>query len=374
MNKIPTHYGNLKVARDSPDFVIRAAYKALCQKYHPDKNPGNAHAARIMTIINQSYEVLSDPERRRMHDVWIAQKEAETRQWQEGSSPPQPTSTPPAPPPPSGSSCEGHAEGASHDHATPKESIQAKSFGERVRQYCSGAWRWLMQFMREAFVAAPGLTSLFVLILLVCAWTFLGSFLLPNHSKPYQADPQIASASEPETRTPNASDTGPDCHIIVPGSCGISSAMTGTASAQMPSSGNSKVEHAPNGNPWPRRAGYVKGYPIANTRGYSEVTVDNAGIDSDVFVKLVSLDGATAHPVRQFYIPHGSKFKMETVKAGTYDLRYRDLDSGALSRSQSFEVVERRSGRNIEYSNMSITLQKSQGGNFQTYALGEDEF
>jgi len=73
--KLRTHYDNLKVSRDAQDFVIRAAYKALSQRYHPDKNP-NPDAARIMQLINGSYRVLSDPELRAEHDAWIAAKEA----------------------------------------------------------------------------------------------------------------------------------------------------------------------------------------------------------------------------------------------------------------------------------------------------------
>ncbi|MDB5935298.1 MAG: hypothetical protein JWQ01_2642, partial [Massilia sp.] len=58
MAKIHTHYDNLKVARLAPPEVIRAAYKALTQKYHPDKNPGDEKAARIMAILNTAYGIL----------------------------------------------------------------------------------------------------------------------------------------------------------------------------------------------------------------------------------------------------------------------------------------------------------------------------
>lgn len=58
MAQIHTHYDNLKVARNAPPEVIRAAYKTLSQKFHPDRNHGNAEAARIMAIINASYEVF----------------------------------------------------------------------------------------------------------------------------------------------------------------------------------------------------------------------------------------------------------------------------------------------------------------------------
>ena len=61
MPRVHTHYDNLKVARNAPPEVIRAAYKILSQRYHPDRNPGNPEAARIMRIINASYDVLCDP-------------------------------------------------------------------------------------------------------------------------------------------------------------------------------------------------------------------------------------------------------------------------------------------------------------------------
>jgi hypothetical protein len=70
-----THYDNLKVARDAPLEVIRAAYKTLSQKHHPDRNPGNPNAAGILVILNAAYEVLSDPVKREQHDQWIRQQE-----------------------------------------------------------------------------------------------------------------------------------------------------------------------------------------------------------------------------------------------------------------------------------------------------------
>jgi curved DNA-binding protein CbpA len=75
MARIHTHYDNLKVARDAPPEVIRAAYKSLSQKYHPDRNGGSASANRIIQIINASYDVLSDPAKRREHDDWIGRNE-----------------------------------------------------------------------------------------------------------------------------------------------------------------------------------------------------------------------------------------------------------------------------------------------------------
>lgn len=131
---------------------------------------------------------------------------------------------------------------------------------------------------------------------------------------------------------------------------------------------------APNGSPWPATAAYVESYPRLRANGLSEVTVDNSQNDSDVFVKLVSLNEAIASPVRHMFIPAGSRFTMKNVAAGQYDVRYRDLNSGALSRSESFGVEERRTVDGTEYSSMTLTLYKVQGGNFQTFDLSESEF
>lgn len=62
-----THYDVLRVTRDAPPEVIRAAYKALSQKWHPDKNP-SPEAGAIMQSINDAYAVLSDPSERAGYD------------------------------------------------------------------------------------------------------------------------------------------------------------------------------------------------------------------------------------------------------------------------------------------------------------------
>lgn len=75
MKTVHSHYENLKVSREAPVEVIKAAFKALMQKYHPDKNQSN-DATEIAKIIQQSYEILSDPVSRAAHDRWIKQQEA----------------------------------------------------------------------------------------------------------------------------------------------------------------------------------------------------------------------------------------------------------------------------------------------------------
>lgn len=73
---VPTYYDILQIGRDAPAGDIRAAYRRMAQRYHPDKSPDNPYAPRVMAHLNKAYEVLSDPQRREKHDRWIARKEA----------------------------------------------------------------------------------------------------------------------------------------------------------------------------------------------------------------------------------------------------------------------------------------------------------
>ena len=76
MPRFHTYYDNLKVPRTASPEAIRAAYRQLSQKHHPDRNSGDPEAARIMVLINVAYGALSDPARRAQHDRWIAEQES----------------------------------------------------------------------------------------------------------------------------------------------------------------------------------------------------------------------------------------------------------------------------------------------------------
>lgn len=73
-----TYYDNLKVARNAPAAVIKAAYRALSQQYHPDRNP-DPDAQRIIRLINEAYDVLGDPVRRAEYDRELAAQEKEEK-------------------------------------------------------------------------------------------------------------------------------------------------------------------------------------------------------------------------------------------------------------------------------------------------------
>jgi hypothetical protein len=131
---------------------------------------------------------------------------------------------------------------------------------------------------------------------------------------------------------------------------------------------------ADNGVPFPTQASYIKNYPVRFTDGYSSVTVDNSKNNSDVFVKLFSLDSRPEQPIRVFFIPAYKSFTAEKIRPGRYDVRYRDLSTGALFRTDKFDLQETQIGSGIQFSRLRLTLYKVAGGNMQTHGISEQEF
>lgn len=63
------HYERLKVNPDAPVEVIRAAYRALAAKYHPDRHTQSQSTHADMVALNAAYEVLADPSTRAAYDA-----------------------------------------------------------------------------------------------------------------------------------------------------------------------------------------------------------------------------------------------------------------------------------------------------------------
>ena len=63
------HYQVLGISPNSSQDDIKAAFKKLAVKYHPDKNPGNAIAEDLFKEINRAYQTLSNPYKRHQYDI-----------------------------------------------------------------------------------------------------------------------------------------------------------------------------------------------------------------------------------------------------------------------------------------------------------------
>lgn len=282
MAKIHTHYDNLKVARMAPQEVIRAAYKALTQKYHPDKNPGDEKSARIMAIVNTAYGILSDPVRRKEHDDWIAAEELEIA-WIE-----------------SAHADDGHK--GARAHGWEPRPVEAPAPYRVVRD---PKW-WL------ALLACFGAGCAAALLLVeqprvvpVALASALGTQVAARAPQPEPASLDVGAPARPADIKALAVTQlvvparAPDCDLEL------------------------RTPAAPNGEPWPAASGYVDGYPVANHGQEMQVAVDNSANEAAVFVKLYDLD-RRANVRHAYVLPHES-LTIDKLAAGRYEVRYQNV-------------------------------------------------
>jgi len=308
MGKIHTHYDNLKVSRMAPQEVIRAAYKALSQKYHPDKNPGDEKAARIMAILNSAYDTLSDTQRRREHDEWIAAEEWEI-EWLESTR--------------NEDGRGGDKQRHDADRWNPEPVDDPQPLPAPLRK-----WRWWTALAGCLVVGWIGGTMASESALLEAA---LGGKV----SSGAKAEAQRAAKAEPRERErddwaaqkpfyPEA-DTSPApkgapvkvlalSQIVLPG-------VTPDCDH------DSQTQVAPNGEPWPANSGYLEGFTIGNRGDDIQLMLDNANNASAVFIKVYDVERRAN--VRYAYVQAHDKLMVDKLSNGKYEIRYQNLDPGA---------------------------------------------
>jgi curved DNA-binding protein CbpA len=305
MGKIHTHYDNLKVARGAPQEVIRAAYKALSQKYHPDKNPGDEKAARIMAIVNTAYGTLADPQRRKEHDDWIAQEEFEV-EWLE-------------------STREERAVEA------PEQAWADQPAGRRRRVTLARNWRWWLSIVCSLGLGwVAGVVTMAeprqVSTVLASAWGGSPGTLTASANRPYgRAERDGETDSWGSTAGRAASETEGEAspvkvmavsHIVVP-----------EAGADCDNETPALV--APNGEPWPTRSGYVSGFPVANKGQDMELSLDNSNNAFPVFIKVYDLERHAN--VRYVFVQAHDRHIVDELATGRYEIRYQNIDLAGKS-------------------------------------------
>jgi hypothetical protein len=299
MAKIHTHYDNLKVARGAPQEVIRAAYKALSQKYHPDKNPGDEKAARIMAIVNTAYNTLSDPVRRKEHDEWIAAEEWEV-EWLESS----------------------HTEDG-------REAGWEAPAPPRPRRLALSNLKWWVG-MAGCFVAGACAAVLWFqpprVLPSALAWPgperAASAAVRADVRAEVRADVPGAEAAADNWARPAGQDKPPPPEV---------KALAATqlvVPARAPDCDTDlQALLSPNGEPWPAQSGYVAGYPVGNLGEEMQFMIDNSANTSPVFVKIYDLDRRAN--VRHAFVQAHDRLAIDKLGAGKYEVRYQNIMTGA---------------------------------------------
>ena len=290
MAKIHTHYDNLKVARQAPREVIRAAYKALSQKYHPDKNPGDDKAARIMALLNTAYGTLADPQSRREHDEWIAAEEWEV-DW---------------------------TQGGRREERRGKRAAETGGANRHKKKAARAQPAWRGWKLWCGMAACFGLGG-------------LGGVLMQSKLELMPANPESALAirtvpkAEPATLALAAFEQTPLAMIAAP-EVKIAAVSQVVLPSAPPVCDETPALTAPNGQAWPKRSGPVSGFPFGNKGADMRVTVDNRGNGWPVLVKLYDLERRAN--VRYLFILAHDKLIVDQLAFGKYEVRYQKINAG----------------------------------------------
>jgi hypothetical protein len=104
------------------------------------------------------------------------------------------------------------------------------------------------------------------------------------------------------------------------------------------------------------------------------VVADNSGSPNDLFVKLIDRDQKPLKAVRVGFLRARDKLNFERVKPGHYDIRYMNLDTGAIKQSPAVEVIGTDADGGLQYTGWTVPLYETIDGKIYHREITEHEF
>lgn len=153
--------------------VVKAAYRALSLKYHPDRNPGKESSCHDkMQQINNAYSILSDVGRRAVYDqtLTVTPKKAYTPPKADPVRPQPAYSPPPKPEPKYASPKYGDESGQGFKpNQTP---LKPTSLKHHAALFLESFWKGLVEFSIELWNVSKEI------FWPIFKWTFFGIFII----------------------------------------------------------------------------------------------------------------------------------------------------------------------------------------------------
>ena len=389
------YYEILEVHPKASSEIIKKAYFTLAKKYHPDVYPDKKFAIKKMAMLNEAYEVLSNPNKRKTYDAQrtgFSGESNQNRQSENTSSTNRDSTENTSKKQQQQSQNERSFDGLSPLQICIIRALQlAKENNETIYdpknpltlRRVNGIGFTLLGKKEEDKFSGSYITSYWLTFFWIPIFPFKEYRVLKPDLDSYII---ISSRRSSRFKLLEAVMSLIWCIVI---SLGIISSSSGKKNYQSPKTPYKTVNKAPAKTvpvkPIPKLTpkkglvtGYVKGEPIKNNKGYSMIEVDNSKNAAPVYVRIWSLDG-TPRPIRCFIIKEGEKFTAKNITPGNYDVRfkylYEEQDAKAGAKSQPVKIEEKPSpfGDGIQYTSYSLTLFTVRNGNTRMDEISIDE-
>jgi curved DNA-binding protein CbpA len=365
MHKLHTHYDNLKVTRNAPVEVIRAAYRAMAQKYHPDINSSPA-ANNNMRLLNEAWEVLSDPLKRAAHDKWILEEDEKQKKQSLFNAT---------------NSKEQVFENGNfkfHFEMPPKDVFRKKQkpqgyyekFKEQKKQ--TAQLTILNAWLRRKDVQLKAIAVVVTVFCGVVLWQSIES----HRNKKAIEEINARAATWESERSSDLQVTEDKPLRFVPLSefhekiSSKKEKVPDFSNLGRPVQSESKKAVDPERQ---ERTGYVKGAYQQASAGLSNFTVDNQRGGGDAIARIY-LNGVKPAS-RSMYVKASEKFTARGLPPGSYVFRYRFIGSPkTYEADRLFPLEETSTSEGTRFSNVTVTLFTVIDGNLQTKEVPEEKF